>query len=216
MIDFHTHTLLSDGSLGPSELMNRAAVRGYTALAITDHADPSNLKPLIEQVLNFCSSLSDGDKPVVVPGVELTHVPPARIGAMTAEARALGARVVVVHGQSPVEPVPPGTNMAAIRAGADVLAHPGLVTDEECALAAELSVIFEITTRKGHSLANGHVAAMARKHGVKLILNSDAHDPGDILTAETARRAALGAGVSENEYEEMKRNARALLEKVRT
>ncbi|WP_429885909.1 PHP domain-containing protein, partial [Geoalkalibacter halelectricus] len=43
MIDLHTHTLFSDGELIPAELIRRAAVAGYTALAITDHVDLSNL-----------------------------------------------------------------------------------------------------------------------------------------------------------------------------
>ena len=37
MYDFHTHTFLSDGVLSPIELIRRALVRGYKAMAITDH-----------------------------------------------------------------------------------------------------------------------------------------------------------------------------------
>jgi histidinol phosphatase-like PHP family hydrolase len=214
MIDFHTHTLLSDGTLLPSELLNRAAVLGYTALAVTDHADQSNMAPLLEQIIRFSASLEREREPVVIPGVELTHIRPEKIAPLTDEARRLGAKVVVCHGQSVVEPVPPGTNLSAIRARVDILAHPGLVTDEEGILAAELSVLCEITTRQGHSLANGHVARMAKKHGVGLILNTDAHGPGDLVTEEEALKVALGAGLSAGDFEEMKNNAQRLFEKI--
>ena len=37
MIDLHTHSFFSDGVLSPSELIRRAVVKGYKAIAITDH-----------------------------------------------------------------------------------------------------------------------------------------------------------------------------------
>ncbi len=213
IIDFHTHTLLSDGVLLPSELMNRAAAAGYKGIAITDHADSSNIKIVLSQMYAFAAS-TPGDGPVsFVPGVELTHVQPDAVASLVAEARELGALVVVCHGETVVEPVPKGTNMASIMAGADILAHPGLVTDEECEAAKEKSVLFEITSRRGHSLTNGHVAAMAKKHGVGLIINSDAHAPGDLLTEEFMEAVAHGAGLSGDEYKNAKKNAERLLEK---
>lgn len=36
-IDLHTHTLVSDGLLSPSDLISRAAARGVDVLSITDH-----------------------------------------------------------------------------------------------------------------------------------------------------------------------------------
>jgi predicted metal-dependent phosphoesterase TrpH len=37
MIDLHTHSTASDGSLSPAELMERASERGLSAIALTDH-----------------------------------------------------------------------------------------------------------------------------------------------------------------------------------
>jgi histidinol phosphatase-like PHP family hydrolase len=215
MIDFHTHTLLSDGSLLPSELVNRAIALGYRALAVTDHADASNLEVLLAQLKRFCASHDSEKKDLaVIPGIELTHIPPDLIPSMVEEARRLGAKVVLCHGETTVEPVPPGTNMAAIKAGVDVLTHPGLVTEEECRLAARNSVFFEITFRQGHCLANGHVASMAKNYGVGLLVNTDAHGPGDLITEETALKVAQGAGLTETDFEEIKENAKRLLERV--
>ena len=50
MIDLHTHTFFSDGTLCPAELMQRAEQKGLTAVALTDHADPSNLEQLLERM----------------------------------------------------------------------------------------------------------------------------------------------------------------------
>jgi hypothetical protein len=56
----------------------------------------------------------------LIPGVELTSVPPRKIAALAEKARSLGAKWVVVHGETIMEPVAPGTNRAAIEAKADL------------------------------------------------------------------------------------------------
>ena len=105
--------------------------------------------------------------------------------------------MVVVHGQTLAEPVAPGTNLAAIEAGADVLAHPGLITAEEVELAAARGVRLEISARKGHNMANGHLARLAERFGAEMVINSDAHDPGDLMSVDLARRVGLGAGLDD-------------------
>jgi len=127
MIDLHTHSIFSDGELIPSELVRRAVVNGYSAIAITDHVDFSN----IEFVLNGIKKtayLEDVWDIQVLAGVEITHVPPQKISKLVNKARELGARIVLVHGETLTEPVIPGTNRAAIEAGVDILAHPGLIS----------------------------------------------------------------------------------------
>ncbi|MDW7711146.1 MAG: histidinol phosphate phosphatase domain-containing protein [Deferrisomatales bacterium] len=210
MIDLHTHTLFSDGELVPSELVRRAQAVGLRAIALADHADMSTLDWIVPRLIRACEENSHARSIRCIPGVEITHVPPALIGRYVAEARGLGARLVVVHGESPVEPVEPGTNRAAIEAGADILSHPGLITEEEARLAAEGGVHLEISARKGHSLANGHVASMARRTGAPLVLNTDAHAPGDLIPETFARIVARGAGLTEAEYEALRRNMERL------
>ncbi len=215
MIDMHTHTLLSDGVLLPSELVARAGACGYRAVAVTDHADRSNINDVVKKTIEFAESMNRTGTVIVVAGVELTHIPPSDIGPMVEEARGLGAGLVVFHGETIVEPVAKGTNLAAIEAGVDILAHPGLVTEAECRLAARNNVRFEITSRKGHGLTNGYVALMAKRFGVKLVLNTDAHGPSDLITEDHALKVVRGAGLDEDDYEVMRKNAEELLEKVR-
>ncbi|HDZ62210.1 MAG TPA: histidinol phosphate phosphatase domain-containing protein, partial [Nitrospirae bacterium] len=122
MIDLHTHSLFSDGVLLPSELIRRAYDKGYKAIAITDHVDSSNIDFVVPRIAAAINDLSKFTDMVLVPGAEITHVPPELIGGLIAKARELGARIVVVHGETVVEPVIKGTNRAAIEAGADILA----------------------------------------------------------------------------------------------
>ena len=214
MIDLHTHTFFSDGELIPSELVRRARVKGYRALAITDHVDASNVEFLVPQLVQACQRLNEHQKVVVVPGVEITHVPPSDLEQVVASARAAGAQLVVVHGETMVEPVAPGTNKRALQLDIDVLAHPGLITREEAALAAKRGIALELSARRGHSLSNGHVVRMAQETGAKLVLNTDAHSPGDLLTIAEARKVAFGAGLRPKEVERIYLNARRLVERV--
>lgn len=200
MIDLHTHTLFSDGELLPSELLRRADDLGLRAIALADHADMSNFEVIIPRIVRACEENNPHRRVLAIPAIELTHLPRRLIKPLVEEARALGAKLVVVHGESPVEPVEPGTNQAAIEAGADIVSHPGLISEEDGRLAAERGVHLEISARKGHSLTNGHVAAVARRVGAPLVLNTDAHGPGDLITEARARVVALGAGLSPEEY----------------
>lgn len=214
MIDLHTHSLLSDGELLPSELVRRGLVLGYEAIAITDHVDASNIDLVIPRIVKVCAELKSLAGIYVIPGAELTHVPPEDIKGMVEVAKRLGARIVLVHGESPIEPVAPGTNRTAIEAGVDILAHPGFITEDEVKLAVKVSTCLEITTRKGHSLTNGHVARLASSFGARLVLNTDTHSPGDMMKEEMAKMVALGAGLNEGDWEGIKRNAREILNHV--
>jgi len=214
MIDLHTHTIFSDGELLPSEQCRRAKVLGYEAIALTDHADYTNLEALVAAA-KLARYLEKSYDIIVIPGVELTHVPPEHIAPLARKAKQLGAEIVVVHGETPAEPVMPGTNAAA---GAckdvDVLAHPGFITREEARAAASNGVRLEITARNGHNMTNGHVARVARQEGATLVVDTDAHGPDDLITVARARQIALGAGLGEAEADEALGNARTFLESV--
>ncbi|MBF0494724.1 MAG: histidinol phosphate phosphatase domain-containing protein, partial [Candidatus Omnitrophica bacterium] len=177
MIDLHTHTLLSDGDLLPSELVRRAAVNGVKVIAITDHADHSNIEFVIDSLTRAAKALNKFWDIRVIPGVELTHIPLETIEELTKLARRKGAKIVVMHGESPVEPVIPGTNRRAIEAGVDILAHPGYIKEEDVALAKVRGVHLEITTRRGHNLGNKHVFTLASTMGAKMVLDTDSHTP---------------------------------------
>ncbi len=211
MIDLHTHSIFSDGALIPSELVRRAEFAGLKAIGITDHGDLSNLDLVIPRIVAIAEELNTVVKIKVIPGIEITHVPPSLIANNARKARSLGAKIIIVHGETIVEPVAPGTNMAALKADIDILAHPGLISEEEVLIAKEKGIFLEISARKGHSLTNGHVAKLAGKIGAKLVINSDAHDPNDLIDKSMAQLIVCGAGLTENDFEIMQQNASSFL-----
>lgn len=181
IIDLHTHSLFSDGELLISELVWRAKVNKYEAIAITDHADFSNFDFIIPRVLKVSKLLTEKFDIQVIPGVELTYIPPELIKKAKDISVKLGAKIVVLHGETEAEPVPKNTNIQGILAKVDILAHPGRLKVEEVELAKKNNVFIEITSRKQHSLSNPYIVNLCKKNGAKMIINSDTHSPEDLL-----------------------------------
>ena len=214
MIDLHTHTFFSDGVLLPSELIQRARKTGYRALAITDHVDSSNMEHVIKSIKKVCSETGRAYKDIIcIPGVELTHIPLKLVSLLTERARRLGAGIVVFHGETTVEPVEPGSNNAAIKAGVDILAHPGKITDADAELAAKKNVMLEITARRGHNLTNRHVANTAKKAGAKLVFDTDAHMPGDLVDKNKRKKILGASGLGSAEIRGVVKNSEKLVRK---
>ena len=201
--DLHTHSILSDGEMLPIELIRRMAVLGYTTVAITDHVDASNTTSVIGSLVQVRESAKIyGVK--LLCGVEITHVPPSQIADLAKIAKTAGADIVVVHGETPVEPVAAGTNHAACGCRyVNVLAHPGLITLEDALLAAKYSIALEITSRGGHNRTNGHVAQVAREAACQLVVDSDAHAPQDLLDERAKFVIAKGAGLTDAECKQV-------------
>ncbi len=187
---------------------------GYSCVAITDHVDLSNLDFVVPRLVKVAKDLNQRQSVKVIPGAEITHVRPELIESLVKEARELGAEIVLAHGETIVEPVAKGTNKASILSGVDILAHPGLISIEDIKLAAERGVYLEISARHGHSLTNGYVARVSKEFGARLVLNSDAHSPDDLMTRQFAQMVAYGTGLGENAFEEMLGNSRDLIKKI--
>ncbi len=203
MYNLHCHSLLSDGALLPSELAVRHMRAGYKIIAITDHADYSNIETVVKSILKFTKLWPKNSGILVLPGIELTHLPVGQFLPLVKYSRGRGIKIIVGHGETPVEPVLKGTNRAALEAGVDILAHPGLITDEDIKLAMKKNIFLEITSREGHCGANAHVARAALKLGANLILNTDAHAPADIITPDELKRIAHAAGLLDEQVKEI-------------
>lgn len=204
LYNFHMHTTLSDGELSPVEMLRWAVSKGYAAAALTDHAGLAELPWLASILVPSCRLAQQQWGIRAIPGVELTHLPPALIAEAARAAKDAGLELVVVHGETPVEPVAPGTNRAALESEyVDILGHPGLLTEEEAAMAAQRGIFIEITSRRGHSLANGIVAQRALTAGAALLLDSDAHAAGDLWDEPFARTVLRGAGIPDDRLDEI-------------
>lgn len=208
-IDLHVHSLFSDGILLPSELARRASVLDHETIAITDHIDSSNVS-CVSKLADVVDDINDNWDINIVVGAEITHVPIEIIDRLAIEVRNFGAKIIVVHGETLAEPVIEGTNLAAVNSeNIDILAHPGLITHEEAEIAKNNNIFLEISARNGHSLANGHVAKVANEVGTNLVINTDSHSPGDLITFKQAKSIGLGAGLTK------KQSAMALIDNPR-
>lgn len=215
MIDLHTHSLLSDGELLPSELARRAKMKGYKVIGISDHVDETNIEEVIPSLLKLLKGAALEMGIDILIGVEITHVPKGLIKELVQTARRLGASYVIVHGETITEPVEEGTNRYAIESGCNILAHPGLISREEVMLAKERGVFLEISGRRGHAFTNGHVSKLAKEIGAPLVFNTDAHGAADLLTLSEARKIVIGSGLDEEDFSILQNNAFSLLERIR-
>jgi len=196
MYNLHCHSLLSDGALLPSEVTRRYEEKGYAAIAITDHVDYSNIEITVKAILEFYQHWPKDSQIKVLPGIELTHLPLEQFKPLAEYARKEGIKIIVAHGETPVEPVIRGTNRACLEADIDILAHPGRICDEDVKFAKDRGIFLEITSRKGHRDANHYVVERALKFGARLILNNDSHNPEDIIGPEELQYFGRKAGLS--------------------
>lgn len=203
MIDLHTHSLLSDGELLPSELSRRMEVKGYKFMAITDHVDMSNIRNVVPNLVKVCEEINRFWRIKVIPGMEITHVPIEIINDLALEGRRLGAKLVIVHGETTAEPVLKGTNKAALHSSIDILAHPGFISEEEARLAKKNGIYLEVSGRKGHCLTNGHVVRIAKKMNARLVIDSDSHLADDLMELDMRQKVGRGAGLTEEEVKEI-------------
>jgi histidinol phosphatase-like PHP family hydrolase len=215
MYNLHAHSIFSDGVLLPSEVAVRHMALGYKAIAITDHVDYSNIETTVKAILKFTQHWPKDLKIKVLPGVELTHLPPEQFKPLAKYARAKGISIIVAHGETIVEPVIKGTNRAALEADIDILAHPGLISDADVELAKQRGIFLEITSRQGHCNTNSHVAEKALACGAKLILDTDSHEPEDIIEPSQLTRVALSCGLSEEEIGIIYQATEEFLRKIR-
>ena len=130
-----------------------------------------------------------------------TALPLAAIAAPEGELRiAVGADATTFHPH--VNSLPVGNTVDGLvfqqlfRIDADNKVVPALATDYGW---SEDGLTFTVSFETGHSFTNGHVVRVAQEAGASMIMDSDAHAPGDLLTREFAMKVALGAGLDEDE-----------------
>ena len=219
LVDFHSHSSLSDGTLSIDEMVAAADRRGYDAYAVTDHVTGHDARysDTVVAVRDAIERLRLHTPVRLFAGVELTDFAPSEIPMAAEMVRRYGAEVVVVHGECVSMTVLPGTNSAAVRSpGVDILAHPGLISEEDAREAARHAIFLELSARQGHNWANGHVHTMARKTGAALIVDSDSHDESGLLSVTKVEAIVRGAGGSLLMLRHMTEHmAPAMVERVR-
>lgn len=212
MLDVHVH--VGEGGLLPAEAMRMGRLHGYRAMVLLCRVDTSNLSLLLPWLLQMCQHYTLYAGVEAFAGVEIVQVPPPLIFEVVAEARAMGAGFVGVHGETPADSVELGTNLAAIQSGADVLLHPGIITLEDAQLAAENGVALEITSAPGHCLANAHVAAMAEMGGGALLFGGNVKKSSDFVSQQLYDATLSGALLSSSMRNNLMATSNGLLQRL--
>ncbi|MFA6430767.1 MAG: histidinol phosphate phosphatase domain-containing protein [Candidatus Margulisiibacteriota bacterium] len=200
-IEFHSHSIFSDGALLPAGLVREAEIRDHMALTISDHVDASNIDETIKSLVRF-EKETRGKSPVTfIVGAEISYVVPSQILTYAKKAKKLGAKIIIVHGESTSEEVYPGTNHEAVSAKdiVNILAHPGNIAEEDVILAAKNGIYLELSAKHGHKDGNKHVAKLALQYGAKMLVDTDAHDEKGLITQEQAFQIAKDAGLSDTD-----------------
>lgn len=181
MIDLHTHSTVSDGSDSPTQVVEKAAGAGVTALALTDHDSVGGLAE---------AATAAADAGIeVIPGTELSVNWPS------------GAMHLVVLFLSPV-PGPLQNRLAEMRAGRET--RNGLILEKLAALGLPVPLEEVLAHGRGESIgrphigavmmSRGYVATMAEAFDLYLGFGRPAYAPRWRLDPEEAIELALQSG----------------------
>jgi histidinol phosphatase-like PHP family hydrolase len=216
--DLQMHTRWSDGSGTIAEMADAAKERGYEYIAITDHSkslkiaggiDERTLKKQEKEItrLNILTSRSDG-KLTVLHSIEM-NLNPRGEGDMSPKSL-LPLDLVLGSFHSSLRTLEDQTKryLAALRnPNIQILGHPrgriynyriGLKADwpRVFAEAARLDKALEIDCYPDRQDLNVGLLKVAREHGTRISLGTDAHHPWQLEFIELGLFAALKAKVS--------------------
>ena len=219
MTDFHIMIQPEGAGFGIASALRYASLAGIRFAGLVKASDGSDFSQLAQMAAQV-RRLGLYANVEAWAGVELRHIPPALLPEAVREAREAGAALVLVHGESIMDQVEQGTNFAAIEAGADIVANPGLIDAEAAAFAAEKGVALEFTSCPRHALANAHTAAVALKYGVPLVRGSRASRAEELTTRAFWPMIIKGAdatsvlGESYNLAEHLRKSEESLIRKL--
>lgn len=210
--DMHVHTTASDGALDVRGMINAARARGYRYLTITDHSkavaiahglDEKRLLAQIKEIAAVRKEFSDID---VFAGIEVDVL---RDGSLDLPDEVLAQCdfvVASVHFSTDMSAADMTRRMIAAIAHphVDCIAHPtGRLIGERVPYAVDMNAVIEAARAHHTALEinasphrldlNEHHADMARRAGVPLCINTDAHCATELdnmrYGVQVARRA---------------------------
>jgi histidinol phosphatase-like PHP family hydrolase len=219
--DLQMHTCWSDGSGTIAEMADAAQERGYEYIAITDHSkslkiaggiDERALKKQEREIagLNILTSRSDG-KLTVLRSVEMNlnlrgegDMLPRSLSSLDIVLGSFHSSLRTTHDQT-------DRYLAALRnPNIQILGHPrgriynyriGLKADwsRVFAEASELDKALEIDCYPDRQDLNVGLLKVAREHGTRISIGTDAHHPWQLQFIELGLAAALKAKISSHQ-----------------
>lgn len=215
--DLQMHTRWSDGSASVSEMANAAKERSYEYIAITDHSkalkiaggiDEAELQRQATEIAKVNTTLSKSAAHLAVLRSIEMNLNPRGAGDMSPDSL---VRLDLVLGSfhSALRTTEDQTEryIAAVRNPyVHILGHPrgriynfrlGLKADwpRVCAEAARLDKALEIDCYPDRQDLNVALLKIAREHGTRISLGTDAHHPWQLEFIELGLAAALRAKI---------------------
>ena len=210
--DLHTHTDWSDGGFSIEAMVSAAEARGYDYYAITDHGEGPGVFGDIalddEALTAQAEAIADVAEDA---SIEVLHGVEANIGAdgsiVPEDAVLADLDIVVASPHAALDADPEAATERLVSAvehpAVDILGHPtGRLINSRPGLAPNMEVVAEAAAREGVAIevnanparldADGTAVRAAVDAGATIVVNTDAHAPGELDNARygvhTARR----------------------------
>jgi len=212
--DFHVHSDYSDGSGTIAEVAAAAAARGHLFVAITDHSkslriahglDERRVRRQMKEIAALNRTL-EGIR--VLSGIEVDIKSDGTLDLPEALLAELDVVIAAIHSafKQPRDRIMARMAAAAENPHVDIIAHPtgrligrreeyDVDVPELIRLAAKTKTALEINAHPERLDLSDVYCRMAKEHGVKLAIGTDAHHPDDLdlmeLGVAVARRGWL-------------------------
>ncbi len=197
--DLHLHTKATDGRYSLEEMVRAAAELGYAYVAVTDHSrrvtmakglDESRLAEQLTQI----DALQEKFPTIrILKGIELDILEDGTLDLPDRILKRLDLRVCSVHYQHalPRERQTERIIRAMDNPYFNILAHPSgrLINEREpyevemervVEAAAERGCFIELNAQPSRLDATDSTCMLAKEHGVKVAISTDAHSIGDL------------------------------------
>ena len=215
--DLQMHTQWSDGSGTIAEMADAAKERSYEYIAITDHSkglkiaggiDERSLRKQGAEITKINEAASKpGGKPFVLRSIEMNLNPRGEGDMSRTSLLALDLVLGSFHSSLRTPEDQTARYLAALRnPNIQILAHPrGRIYNYRIGLKADWPRVFAEATKLNKALEidcypdrqdlNIDLLKVAREHGTRISLGTDAHHPGQLEFIELGLAAALQANI---------------------
>jgi DNA polymerase (family X) len=207
--DLHMHTTWSDGAHSIEEMVNACRARGYQYLAITDHsqylkvANGLTRERLLRQKEEIQKLNQQYDDILILSGVEMDILPDGTLDYDDELLAEMDFVIASIHSAftQPREKIMERLKTALQNAHVDLIAHPtgrkigrreGYDVDVDLLiqLAKETNTALELNANPNRLDLSAEYLRKAQENGVKILINTDAHQLDTLKHMEIGVSAA--------------------------
>jgi DNA polymerase (family X) len=192
--DLHMHSTWSDGAYSMEEMVEACRAKGYHYMAITDHSQylrvangltPERLVKQIDEIKELNKKYDDIE---ILSGIEMDILPDGTLDYDDDLLKRVDLVIASIHSSfsQPREKIMERLTTALKSAHVDIIAHPtGRIIGRREGYDVDMDLLIQLAKETGTALelnANPNRLDLsaenirkAQEHGVKLVINTDAH-----------------------------------------